>query len=323
MDERAATAAPVAPPPPSPVVAGETPAIETTALVKRYGERAVVDDLSIRVPRGSIAGFVGPNGAGKTTTLRMLLGHVRPTSGRGSVLGSPITQPRHYMHRVGALIEGPTFYPSLSAETNLRVLARLGGHPLSRIPGVLETVGLASRARDRVGTYSMGMKQRLGIAMALLPDPDLLILDEPVNGLDPPGIIEVRDLLRTLREQDRTVFVSSHLLAEVQQVADWMVILKEGRSLYCGTTTDLMATAHRAITAAPEEPGDRARVRDIVRAAGYSSADSGDGLRIEAPASFAAELNRRCAAVGITLVELHSSSGTLEETFLDLIGPAS
>lgn len=197
---------------------GGTPAIETHGLSKHFGRRKAVDALTIGVPGGVIAGFVGPNGAGKTTTIRMLLGLMRPTKGLASVLGKEISHPRVYLSRVGALTEAPAFYPSLSGRKNLEVLAHLGGHPLSRIGQVLDVVGLSDRANDPVRKYSLGMKQRLGVAMALLPDPELLILDEPANGLDPLGIIQMRDLLRSLREQGKTIFVSSHLLGELEQV---------------------------------------------------------------------------------------------------------
>src|SRR5881227_1377329 len=178
-----------------------TLAIETHGLSKHFGQRKAVDGLTISIPAGTITGFVGPNGAGKTTTIRLLLGLVRPSEGHATILGQPLTHPERYLPRVGALIEAPAFYPSLSGRTNLEVLAHLGGYPRSCVDQVLEIVELNDRARDRVGSYSLGMKQRLGVAMALLPDPDLLILDEPANGLDPLGINATRDLLRRLREQ--------------------------------------------------------------------------------------------------------------------------
>jgi len=209
-------------------------AIETHGLSKHFGKRTAVDGLTISVPAGTIAGFIGPNGAGKTTTIRLLLGLVRPDAGSATILGQPLTNALGYLPRVGALIEAPAFYPSLSGRANLEVLARLGGYPSSRVREVLDLVELSDRARDRVGSYSLGMKQRLGIAMALLPDPDLLILDEPANGLDPLGIIATRDLLRRLREQDKTIFLSSHLLGELEQVADWLIMLHQGKALYNG-----------------------------------------------------------------------------------------
>ena len=209
-------------------------AIETQGLRKRFGRRIAVDGLTIGVPAGTITGFIGPNAAGKTTTLRLLLGLIRPDAGSATILGQPLIHSLSYLPRVGALIEAPAFYPSLSARTNLDVLARLGGYSSSRVREVLDLVELSDRARDRVGSYSLGMKQRLGVAMALLPNPDLLILDEPANGLDPLGIIATRDLLRRLREQGKTIFLSSHLLGELEQLADWLVVLHQGRALYNG-----------------------------------------------------------------------------------------
>jgi ABC-2 type transport system ATP-binding protein len=217
-----------------------TLAIETHGLSKHFGQRKAVDELTISIPGGTIAGFVGPNGAGKTTTIRLLLGLVRPNEGSATILGKPLTDPRSYLPRVGALIEAPAFYPSLSGRTNLEVLARLGGHPRSRISQVLEMVELSDRAKDPVRKYSQGMKQRLGVAMALLPDPDLLILDEPANGLDPLGIIQMRDLLRHLREQGKTIFLSSHLLGELEQVTDWLVMLHQGKALFSGSAHELL-----------------------------------------------------------------------------------
>lgn len=217
-----------------------TVAIETSNLSKRFGQRKAVDGLTISIPAGTIAGFVGPNGAGKTTTIRLLLGLLRPDEGSATILGKSLTDSRSYLPRVGALIEAPAFYPGLSGRTNLEVLARLGGYPRSRVSQVLELVEMSDRAGDHVRTYSQGMKQRLGVAMALLPDPDLLILDEPANGLDPLGIITMRDLLRHLREQGKTIFLSSHLLGELERVADWLVMLHQGKALFSGPARDLL-----------------------------------------------------------------------------------
>jgi ABC-2 type transport system ATP-binding protein len=221
-------------------------AIETQGLSKHFGKRTAVDRLTISVPAGTITGFIGPNGAGKTTTIRLLLGLIRPDSGSATILGQPLSNPLGYLPRVGALIEAPAFYPSLSAQTNLDVLARLGGYASSRMRDVLDLVELSDRAHDRVGSYSLGMKQRLGVAMALLPDPDLLILDEPANGLDPLGIIGTRDLLRRLREQGKTIFLSSHLLGELEQVADWLVMLHQGKALYNGPARTFLDQHHGA-----------------------------------------------------------------------------
>ena len=187
-------------------------AISVSELSKQYGDRSAVNKISFDVPAGSVCGFIGPNGSGKTTTIRMLLGLISPSQGSGEVLGESILHPARYLDRVGAMIEGPAFYPSLSGIENLKVLAHLGGFSTERIPKLLEIVDLEDRGASKFKTYSLGMKQRLGIAAALLPDPSLLILDEPTNGLDPAGIQEVRQLLRNLADQGMTVFVSSHLL---------------------------------------------------------------------------------------------------------------
>jgi ABC-2 type transport system ATP-binding protein len=295
-------------------------AIETHDLTKRFGSRRAVDSLSIQVPRGVIAGLVGPNGAGKTTTLRLLLGLIRPTAGDGAVLGESIHHPPAFMHRVGALIEGPAFYPTLSGRTNLSTLATLGRHRDADIAGLLRTVGLEDRARDMFGSYSLGMKQRLGIAAALLSDPELLILDEPANGLDPPGIIEMRELMRRLRDDGKTLLVSSHLLAEVEQIADWLIVLVAGKAVYCGPAAGLPGRQSSVILVGTESPEQLEVVLGIARDRGYAAAVEQDGARITAPPSFAGELNRLAMQAGVTLVELHQVQTTLEESFLQIIG---
>lgn len=213
-------------------------AIETRSLTKRYGEIVAVDELSLRVPVGGVTGFVGANGAGKTTTIRMLLGLVRPTSGSARVLGESVTDPRRFLPNVGALVETPSFYPALSGKKNLEVLATLGKIDPSGIDALLERVGLGARGGSPYKTYSLGMKQRLGIAAALLPDPALLILDEPSNGLDPAGIREIRELLRELG-RSKTVLVSSHLLSEVERVSEHLIVLQRGRLAYQGPIGEL------------------------------------------------------------------------------------
>jgi ABC-2 type transport system ATP-binding protein len=294
-------------------------AIRTDGLTKRYGPRAAVDHLSIQVPAGVVAGFVGLNGAGKTTTIRMLLGLIRPSGGSAEVLGQPITQPAAYLPRVGAMIEGPAFYPALSARHNLEVLATLGDYPTAKVASALELVGLADRADDHYGSYSLGMKQRLGIAAALLPDPALLVLDEPTNGLDPNGIIEMRKLLRRLADQGITVFVSSHLLAEIEHICDWLVMIHHGRQRFEGPIGDLLERTHAELLVAPERPGDLPTVARLAAEAGhYSATVDGRVLRIKAPASFAGPLNRRAAEEGVTLVELRPEQPNLEDTFLSL-----
>ncbi len=295
-------------------------AIETHDLTKRFGSRRAVDSVSIHVPQGVIAGLVGPNGAGKTTTLRLLLGLIRPTSGNADVLGQSIHRPGAFMHRVGALIEGPAFYPTLSGRTNLSSLATLGRHRDADISGLLQTVGLADRGRDLFRSYSLGMKQRLGIAAALLSDPELLILDEPANGLDPPGIIEMRELMRRLRDGGKTLLVSSHLLAEVDQIADWLIVLVAGKAVYCGPSASLPGRQSSEILVATESPAQLEVVAKIARDRGYPALLGNGQARIAAPPSFAGELNRLAMQAGATLVELHQVQTTLEESFLQIIG---
>jgi ABC-2 type transport system ATP-binding protein len=309
----------------TPVVAGSAPssaigawAIETQGLSKHFGKRTAVDGLTIRIPAGTIAGFIGPNGAGKTTTIRLLLGLVRPNAGSATILGSPLTEPDRYLPRVGALIEAPAFYPGLSGQTNLEVLARLGGYPRSRVNELLDLVELSERARDRVGSYSLGMKQRLGVAMALLPDPDLLILDEPANGLDPLGIIQIRDLLRRLREQGKTIFLSSHLLGELEQVADWLVMLNQGKALFSGPARELLDQRGELVVEA-EEAAQLDLVAGIASGAGYTVTRENGSLRIACPASFAEELNRRAREAGATQMVIRVSEASLEQLFLAFV----
>jgi ABC-2 type transport system ATP-binding protein len=196
-----------------------SPAVVVRGLTKRYGSRT---------------GLVGPNGAGKTTILRMLLGLVRPDGGTGSVIGRPISEPAAYLPGVGAMVEGPAFYPGLSGARNLAVFATLAGIDRGRVPLVLERFGLAERAGDAYRTYSLGMRQRLGIAAALLGDPALVVLDEPTNGLDPAGIREMRGIIRSIADDGRSVLVTSHLLNEVQQVCDWLIVVDKGRRRFAG-----------------------------------------------------------------------------------------
>jgi ABC-2 type transport system ATP-binding protein len=297
---------------------GSTWAIATQGLSKHFGQRKAVDGLTITIPAGTIAGFIGPNGAGKTTTIRLLLGLVRPSAGGATILGQPLANPCSYLPRVGALIEAPAFYPSLSGRTNLEVLAHLAGSPHARVDRVLELVELSDRARDRAGSYSLGMKQRLGVAMALLPDPDLLILDEPANGLDPLGIIGIRDLLRRLREQGKTIFLSSHLLGELEQVADWLVMLHQGKALYNGPARAFLD--HRsALIVETEEAAQRDLVARIARAAGYTVTVDNDSLTIACPLDFSAELKRQASEAGVAHLTIRAKETSFEERFLTLL----
>ncbi len=297
--------------------------IRTTGLTKDFGDLRAVNAIDLDLPEGGVAGFVGPNGAGKSTTIRMLLGLIEPTSGDGEVLGRSIRRPSTYLHRVGALIEAPAFYPSLSGEENLRVFATLGGHDRGRIAEMLQVVGLSDRGSDRYKTYSLGMKQRLGIALALLPDPDLLVLDEPTNGLDPQGIVEIRHLLMRLGETGKTVFVSSHLLAEIEAACDSIVMINHGGVVFSGTMIDLLARNSPTIRAAADNAADTGRLVQLVTDAGYGSTRVNGAIEIDAPAAFAPELNRLAWQAGITLAELQAVSADLERAFFAMTGDHS
>jgi ABC-2 type transport system ATP-binding protein len=298
-------------------------ALSVTGLTKRYGARTVVNDLDLELPRGVVAGFVGPNGAGKTTTMAMLLGLVRPTAGTGTVLGRPISEPAAYLPHVGALIESPAFYPSLTGADNLRMFATVAGHDQGSIPLLLDSVGLGDRGDDRYRSYSLGMKQRLGIAAALLGDPKLLILDEPANGLDPQGVREMRSLVGDLAGSGRTVLVSSHDLSELEQVCDWLVLIDTGRSLYQGPTRDLLNGVSGGLAVVPQRPDDLPALRDLLVARGHAVAPGDDGLVVAINGAdlgdLAASVNRTAFDAGMVLVELSPLRTTLEDRYLSLV----
>jgi ABC-2 type transport system ATP-binding protein len=298
-----------------------TTALSVQGLTKRYGERIAVDGLQLELPTGVVAGFVGPNGAGKTTTMAMLLGLVKPTAGTGTVLGRPIDEPAAYLRDVGALIESPAFYPALTGEENLRYVATVGGHDTDRIPALLELVGLDGRGGDRYRSYSLGMKQRLGIASALLGEPKLLILDEPSNGLDPQGMREMRALIGRVASADRTVLVSSHVLSELEQVCDWLVLIDTGRSLYQGPAAELLGGASTALSIRPERRDDLSVLRDLVVASGHR-VEQRDGHLLayaDDAARTAASLNRAAFDAGIVLVELSTVRSSLEDRYLSMV----
>ncbi len=296
----------------------QTAAISVTDLTKRYGERNAVDHISFEVPRGTICGFVGPNGAGKTTTIRMLLGLVKPTAGAGTVLGEPLTHPERFLGKVGALIEGPAFYPALSGRENLKVLATLGNFPHDRVDQLLDQVGLLDRGSSKFKTYSLGMKQRLGIAAALLPSPELLILDEPTNGLDPAGIQEVRELLGHLAGYGLTVLVSSHLLSEIEAISDDLVMLRDGKVLFWGQTKALLTAQQPTVIASTTNPQDLARLVEIATNSGHKAQIVNESVHIVADITFAASFNKSAFAAGIVLSSLVTARPTLEETFFEL-----
>ena len=294
--------------------------IVASQLTKRYREVLAVDAVDIDLPPGVVGGFVGPNGAGKTTTIQLLLGLVAPTAGTARVLGESIAHPERYLRRVGALIESPFFYPALSGRRNLQVLTRLGRLDDARIPQVLELVELAERADDRVKTYSLGMKQRLGVAAALLPDPDLVILDEPTNGLDPAGIREMRGVMRGLADRGITVLVSSHLLREIEAICDHLILIDHGRIAFQGPIAGLLDAQQSGIVARPERSGDLERLAELATAAGKQARVDGDSVRVNAEEAFAAELNRQAFAAGITLRALEVTRASLEEAFFAITG---
>jgi len=222
---------------------GDSPILELDGLCRSYGGRMVVDHVDLVLRRGEILGFLGPNGAGKTTTIRMALNLVRPSAGTVRILGHDVwREPRRVLPRVGALVEAPALYPNLSGRDNLRAFAMaVGGARTPTIPQLLEVVGLTDRQDDRVRTYSLGMKQRLGVAIALLNDPDLLLLDEPANGLDPLGIAEMRDLMAHLAAEGRAVFLCSHVLREVEAICTHVAIVDRGRLVHAGSVDEVLA----------------------------------------------------------------------------------
>jgi ABC-2 type transport system ATP-binding protein len=295
-------------------------AIATQGLTKKFGDLVAVDGLDLEIPEGGVVGFVGPNGSGKSTTIRMLLGLITPTSGEAQVLGSSISKPGRFAQRVGALIESPSFVPSLSAEANLRSLAALRGLPASRVDEVIRMVGLAGRGRDLVKKYSLGMKQRLAIAAALIPDPELLILDEPTNGLDPAGIVEVRTLLQRLGSEGRTLLVSSHLLSEIEAACDRVVVIRFGEMLFSGELSELMKRATVHVEAAPEHPEDLPRLVELYRANGWEAESDANHVAVKAPGGASAELNRVAMGKGIALAVLTPREDTLEDVFLSMTG---
>ncbi|WP_342800753.1 ABC transporter ATP-binding protein [Nocardia sp. No.11] len=285
--------------------------VVTDGLTKRYGAHLAVDAVSMRVAAGEIYGFLGPNGAGKTTTLRMLAGLIRPSSGTALVRGLAPGDPA-VLRRIGVLIEGPGFYPYLSGRDNLRVLARYRGHRAADVERALVRVGLADRADDRFRTYSLGMKQRLGVGAALLGDPDLLILDEPTNGLDPAGLAEMRTLIVDLAADGHTVLLSSHQLAEVQEICHRVGVISGGRLLAESTVAELRGSATLIVRA---EPADSALT--AIRAVAPARA-SVDGIRVETTAATAPAVARAVVAAGADLLELRVDEKSLEEVFFEM-----
>jgi ABC-type multidrug transport system ATPase subunit len=298
-----------------------TPVVKTVGLTKRYGHHVAVDGLNLTVHAGEVLGFLGPNGAGKSTTLRMLLGLVRPTAGRATVLGVPPCT-AGALARVGAMVETPAFYPYLSGRDNLRVLAGYAGVGAATIEATVERglheVGLTTRAGDKVNGYSAGMRQRLGVAAALLKDPQLLILDEPTSGLDPHGTVEMRALIRRVAEQGRTVLLASHILAEVEQVCDRAAVIHRGRLIAEGTVAELRGQAGLLVRAEPVE-----QARTLVQRASVGDVTVDDGaLRVAVDPARAPEVNRVLVGAGLAVYEIRPVERSLEDVFLHITGEA-
>lgn len=296
--------------------------IEIEGLRKEYrrlrrGRTVALDGLDLAVPSGGVFGFLGPNGAGKTTTIRCLLGLVRASEGRGRLLGRDTPgELAAVIGRVGSIVETPTLYPRFSGRRNLDLLGRVAGVGRARVREVLEQVGLAERGDDPVKTYSLGMKQRLGIGAALLKDPELLILDEPANGLDPAGIVEVRELIRRLGREGRTVFVSSHILSEVRHTADRVAILARGRNVAAGPVAEVLSAGRTAGLIVGMENLDAGL--GVLRDAGIAAETADGRLRVDAPPSDAATITRILAQSGVYLTELRPDEADLETVFLEL-----
>jgi ABC-type multidrug transport system ATPase subunit len=285
---------------------------------KRFGRREAhaVDGLDLSVPEGGVFGFLGPNGSGKTTTIRCLLGLVRATEGRCRILGAEPGDLASVIGRIGSIVETPLLFPTFSGRRNLRLLADLGGFAGRDVDGPLDRVGLLDRADDQVRTYSLGMRQRLAIAATLLKDPDLLVLDEPANGLDPAGIREIRELLRSLADEGRTVFVSSHILSEVQQTCDRVAILSRGRCVTSGTVDEVLHAG--ASSALILKTADLDRALATLAEKGIAAIREGDHLRAEVDPARAAQLNHTMAEAGHWLTELRPDEASLEDVFLRL-----
>jgi ABC-2 type transport system ATP-binding protein len=297
--------------------------IEVQGLRKEYrrfrgGQTVAVDGLDLEVPEGGVFGFLGPNGSGKTTTIRCVLGLARPTAGSATVLGLPTPDALGtVLPRVGAIVETPALFPTMTGRENLRLLGAIDRIGPTRVDEVLAFVGLAARADDKVRKYSLGMRQRLGLAAALLKDPELLILDEPANGLDPAGIREIRELLRRLGDEGRTVFVSSHLLSEVEQTCDRVAIIDHGRCILEGRVEDVLASAARpSVLVGLGDPDTGTRVLET---AGFAVESAEHGLlRVAVAHADAALVTKTLADAALYVTELRPETVSLEELFLEL-----
>lgn len=317
MVQPIATAQPTAPlmydPHAAPVV------LRTVGLRKLFGNVTAVQDVSIAVQQGDVFGFLGPNGSGKTTTVAMILSLIEPTAGSVELFGQTTKEGRYNtLQRVGSIIESPAFYPFLSGRDNLRVVTQLRGVPTARIPHVLEQVYLADRADRKYNAYSLGMKQRLAIGAALLNDPELLMLDEPTNGLDPEGVVEVRNLILALAAQGKTIFLCSHLLAEVQQVCTRVAFINRGVIVQQGTTADLLRSEQGQYL----EVDDIPRAMDVLRQTPFVTEvrPEGRGLHVACEGDRAADVAAALIGAGIRLSRLQPVETSLESVYLALVG---
>jgi ABC-2 type transport system ATP-binding protein len=289
------------------------PAVSVRGLTKRFGSQLAVDDLSFDVPPGRIVGFLGPNGSGKSTTLRMIVGLTTPTAGTALVQGVPFHDLERPAEVVGSIVDGVGHHPARRAIDELRISARAAGLPLERCEAALELVGLTGAERKRVGAYSLGMRQRLGIAQALLGDPQVLLLDEPANGLDPEGIRWIRSLLRHLADQGRSILVSSHLIGEIARLADDVVVIREGRFVAQSSVAELTAVATGGVVVSSL---DDERLGAALRGAGAEVQVEPDQLTVRGVS--AESIGRTALDVGVVLTELRTTRAELEDVFLEL-----
>lgn len=292
----------------------------TDNLTKRYGNTAAVDRIRLRIEEGEVYGFLGPNGAGKTTTLKMLVGLIQPTEGTFTVFGRTFAQHRRWiLSQTGALIESPSYYGHLTGRENLRIIQRLRGLPERNVSEALRVVRLEKHQHKRVDQYSLGMKQRLGLAMALIPFPKLLILDEPTNGLDPAGIEEIRELIRSLpRQYGMTVLVSSHLLSEVEQIATSVGIIRDGRLVFQGSLDSLKAKSDPAIAV---KTTDNLAAERVLAGQGLKPKERGGYLTLpDMEDRQVAEVNRTLVRAGIGVIRIEERKKSLERIFLELTG---
>jgi ABC-2 type transport system ATP-binding protein len=294
--------------------------ITLRGLTKRYGENSAVDDLSLQIRPGIVTGFLGPNGAGKSTTMRLILGLDLPTSGEALIGGQPYAALRYPLREAGALLDAKAFHPGRSARSHLRAMARSNGIPARRVGDVLDQVGLSDVAGKRAGSFSLGMGQRLGIAGALLGDPQVLMFDEPANGLDPEGVRWIRQLFRELAAEGRTVFVSSHLMSEMQMTADHLVVIGRGRLIADAPAQEIIAArAPGSVLVRSPQPDRLMSLRSRLSAAGYAAEPAGpDGLRVRGATP--AQVGAFAYELGVQLDELHGDDASLEEAFMELTG---